>query len=823
MNKSKKPIWVTILFLLFNLLMTVCAGATHSQTINLVLGSASLLNDDLTSLDNWELVNGATGHVEDGVLTVRPKAGREGIALKLKDSIWQSIGSPTSYYVEMLFRPTGSLSGNKNIGIASNIQVEDDGSYSWYYAGFNSNGRMQAGYFDGRSKDANKLKGYQNSGDGTSLASKDDYVYYKWRYEYDNGTINFYCNDLYMGKNSGNGYLNKGLANYRPNQGFNGSIGIYTCGGSFEIAGIRIGRLNENQTKLILETTDPSLPRLWGKFLRLIENTGSARIRMEDKMEFTIFAVNADGNPDGWEALSTNPNVLAVSSHSDASGETLTIVGAGTGTADVIIQNASEPGSKRKITFCVDEKLSYLEDAYNGIDNLLYPTVGAEDTYPEGELAIVFDTALRIVDATGEIKIHKYDDNTVVDIIKLNNATEFAFNTDRGCSTLNIGNQMVRIEHNTLYFTPHFDALDYGTRYYITMPNGIIDGTLNGITFTGFSPQSKTWNFSTKQAPNISGTTITVDANPKNGADFQTVQKALKYVSDNNVNGVEIQIAPGIYRELLTFRKDLDLTLKGMGTGVYGDDVVIQYTNGNNMNGSTSGRTLAYFASKHTIRLVNLTLKNTGQKSAVGQAETIYFNSDTGKLIAENCSFKSQQDTILTKGYNWFYQCYVEGNTDFIWGYAQACLFEDCKIQALDNNGNHSVIFQARCPQNSNGYVLLNCEIHNANPSLKGSYLARSSGNASVQDNVSIINCRLTGSSIISKWYNKEVNSNTPDPSPLAASALAGWKQYGLTDTLDNQVTIVDGNSYTLTEDEYLKNWSDRYLILGSDWLLTRP
>ncbi len=822
MYKPKKAICSVFLFLLFNL-MTLCAGATQSQTVDLVLDSASLFNDDLTSLDNWELVNGATGHLKDGVLTVKPKAGTEEIALKMKDSIWQSIGSPTSYYVEMLFRPTGSLSGNKNIGIASNIQVEDNGAYSWYYAGFNSNGRMQAGYYDGKIKDTNKLKGYQNSGDGTSLASKDDYVYYKWRYEYNNGTINFYCNDLYMGKNSGNGYLGKGFANYKPAQNFNGSIGIYTCGGSFEIAGIRIGRLNENQTKLILETTDASLPRLWGKYLRLIENTSSTRIRMEDKMDFTICAVNADGAPDDWEALSTNPNVLAVSSHSGASGETLTIVGVGTGTADVIIQNASESGSKRKITFFVDEKLGYVEDAYTGFDGLLYPTVGAEEAYPEGELTITFDTAPKIVDATGEILIHKYDDDTVVDTIKLNNAAESAFNSDRGCSTLNIGNQMVRMENNTLYITPHFNALDYETKYYITIPNEIIYGTLNGTAFTGFSPKSKTWSFSTKQAPKITGTTITVDGNPKSGADFQTVQKALKYVSDNNVNGAEIQIAPGIYRELLTFKKDLNLTLKGMGTGIYGDDVVIQYTNGNNMNGSTSSRALAYFASKQTIRLINLTLRNTGQKSAVGQAETIYFNSDTGKLIAENCSFKSQQDTILTKGYNWFYQCYVEGNTDFIWGYAQTCLFEECKIQALENNGNHSVIFQARCPQNSIGYVLLNCEIHNANTSLKGSYFARSSGKASVRDNISVINCQLTGNSIISRWYNKDINTNTPDPSPQMASVSSGWKQYGLTDALGNEIIVADTNSYTLTEDEYLKHWSNRSLILGSDWLITKP
>lgn len=41
------------------------------------------------------------------------------------------------------------------------------------------------------------------------------------------------------------------------------------------------------------------------------------------------------------------------------------------------------------------------------------------------------------------------------------------------------------------------------------------------------------------------------------------------------------------------------------------------------------------------------------------------------------CRFYSQQDTLLPGGgYNWFYDCYVEGDTDFIWGETptHACL-----------------------------------------------------------------------------------------------------------------------------------------------------
>ena len=576
--------------------------------------------------------------------------------------------------------------------------------------------------------------------------------------------------------------------------------------------------MNENKTKLQIVTSDMTMPRFYSKYLRLINNVSSSGIRVDDERTFTIIAKNAVGADDGWTAASTNPAVLRISAPSGNSGDTLTITGVGVGTATVIITNMSDPGSKRSITYKVDEKLKFVDDAYGDITNRVYPNVGSTAAYTDGELAITFDSEPVIADKNnGQIFIYKYSDDSLVDTITLSNATESAFSTERGM-TLKIGDQMVRVEGNTLYITPHFGKLQYGTQYYVAIPNEVITGTLGGKTFTGFSPKNKTWNFTTRTAPNITGNVITVDGSQTSTAHFRTVQKALKYVSDNNVDGAEIQIQPGIYRELLTFKKDLNVTLRGMGSQPFGRDVIIQYTNGDkDWNSSTSGRTLSYFSTKGTLNLVNLTLKNTAKKAELGQAETIYFDNVDGKLVAKNCSFISQQDTILTKGYNWFYQCYIEGNTDFIWGYAKVSLFEDCDIKVLDNAGNASFIFQARCSnQNDKGYVLFNCNITNENASAKGSYFARSGGNNKEFDNVSIINCKLLGNPIVNKWYNKDIDNSTPNPNPATATATSGWKQYGLVDGSNNPVTITCANAHTLTAEEYNTNWSTRAQILGS-------
>ncbi len=770
-----------------------------------VLGQASYYNEDFTTnYNDWELVNGATAKFGKGILVVTP--GTEGIALKLKESVWQSIvgqmgGSADSYYVEMLIRPTSAPTGsNKNIGIATNITSDNQ---NFYYAGFNGNGRMQAGKSTGN---ANDLKGYQNSGDGTTLKTEEDFVYYKWRYEYNNGVINFYSNDLFMGKEGK-------LANYTPGENYSGTIGVYTCGASFEVTSVRIGRLDENLTKLIIENSDANLPLLWSKYLRKIKSNHATGIKVGDTAVFTITVTDANGQADTWTATSSNPEVLTVSAETGDSGETLTVTAVGVGTATIKITNGSDPNSAREITYQVEEALGFLPDQYGDISGLVYPNVGATAAYTDGEIVIAFDSEPQILDQTGEIYIYNYDTGAVVDTIYLSN-DRFYDGTRK--VELSVGSQRVRIDGNNFYITPHFEKLAYNTKYYVVMANGIIEGTLNGKPFTGFSPNDKTWYFTTKAAPTISGSIITVDGSQTSTADFRTIQAALNYVMNSSLDNVEIQIAPGTYRELLSYFKDINITLKGMGTAKYGQDVVIEYKNGEKLNSGTSNRCMTYFATNKTLNLVNLTFKNAADKASYGQAESIYFNRDNGTLIAKNCSFLSEQDTILTKGVNWFYDCYVEGNTDFIWGYAKTCVFEKCEIHSIENSGNESYIFNARCNNATDrGYVLLDCDLFADNVTA-ASYFARSFG-VSTYDNVSIIKCRIKGNGILQSWYE------SPTPNPSKGTATSGWKQYGLTDGEGNPITVTSETSYTLTDDEYsdaTNGWDTSEKIFGQTLVL---
>jgi pectin methylesterase-like acyl-CoA thioesterase len=189
------------------------------------------------------------------------------------------------------------------------------------------------------------------------------------------------------------------------------------------------------------------------------------------------------------------------------------------------------------------------------------------------------------------------------------------------------------------------------------------------------------------------------------------------------------------------------------------------------------------------LRLDNLSIVSTGWRSkpSGGQAETLYFNSE-GRMIATNSDFVSEQDTILVRGWSWFYHDLVAGNVDFIWGYNHATLFEEDEIRSLGDSTSTTkggYIVQARTAgADDPGFVFLNSRLtHGPGPAGNdvppgSSFLAR----PGTRDKVSYISCRIdrhiapTGWSgqphDATGWY--EFNSMDMDGKPLDLSGRSG-------------------------------------------------
>ena len=339
-----------------------------------------------------------------------------------------------------------------------------------------------------------------------------------------------------------------------------------------------------------------------------------------------------------------------------------------------------------------------------------------------------------------------------------------------------------RIQGTSLIIKPHSGVLDFNTEYYVTVDESVC----------GQAVPAGEWSFVTKSAPS----TTSISVNPDGSADFCTLQRALSHAAD----GATITLADGTYPELLYLREKKNITVRGASrTGT-----VIAYPNSEvYMNGS-SNRCLWLVENCDNLVLENLTVENTFGNPK-GQAECIYFNSGSNahKLTIENCSLISWQDTFLCKGSVWVHNSLIAGHCDYIWGYPQACLFEDCEIRSRAAG----YIVQARINNASDkGFVFLNCNLTAESGVADGTmYLARSGGDTSKYDNVTYINCAMSPVIAPAGWYSN------PAPTPSAPTAVSGWKEYGTTG-----VSTASRNAYgKLLTAEEAAAYSSRQAVLG--------
>lgn len=483
-------------------------------------------------------------------------------------------------------------------------------------------------------------------------------------------------------------------------------------------------------------------------------------------------------------------SILSVTTiQATASGTVIGFKGAKAGTVTVTVSNDSDTiASTKTKSFTVTVNSFSATDAYGTIPPaLLYPVPGSSSAYTDGELAITFDAEPTLVTG-GTFRIMKKTDGSLVDSIGFAGERQSAWGSE-----VAVGDQLVRKAGNTLYITPHFGKLAVGTEYYVAAPTNAINATFNGVAFAGFSDSKSaaTWAFVTKAAPAIAGSAVTVDGSQASAADFRTIQGALDYLDTGlaAVTDVVINVAAGTYRELIYYKGTKNLTIAGPAGNAKGDSCLIVYKNSSQMNGSTHTRASTYFSGCNVV-LKNLTIKNAWVRAGGdNQAESIYFanaaataTSAAKTLAAYNCSFVSNQDTIQTSGLNWFYDCYIEGNTDYIWGTADAALFENCSLRCVeDGNSSHTAYLlvartgTANAPTIGKGYVILNSTV-TIDAGLTA-YYGRNAGSGTYYDQAALVNVAFSGAGTLaaSRWLGSTA------PTKLGDSSYVGWKDYNVT------------------------------------------
>ncbi|HET7115510.1 MAG TPA: pectinesterase family protein [Hanamia sp.] len=217
------------------------------------------------------------------------------------------------------------------------------------------------------------------------------------------------------------------------------------------------------------------------------------------------------------------------------------------------------------------------------------------------------------------------------------------------------------------------------------------------------------WRSSIKDLP---GNYITIVVSKDGTGDYKTVQEAINAVTNYNNIPTVIFIRNGIYKEKLRLdTSKINVYMVGESVSntilTYDDFASKKDSSGNNIGTSGSASFFIYGSGFHAE---NITFQNSA--GPVGQAVAVRVTGD--RAVFRNCRFLGFHDTLYTHGIGreYYYECYIEGTVDFIFGAATA-IFDHCTI--FGKAGGFYTT--ASTPKTRKfGYVFLHCKITGSAP-----------------------------------------------------------------------------------------------------------
>ena len=720
--------------------------------------------------------------------TAAASSGAGGLVALIKPEAFAGVTS-ADYYVEARIRPRLNSSGTAQRSIYVMARYQDVNN--WYGMGMiaheTNQPRVEIVERNSTGSPASTGAMRYNTAITLGTAGGTNGEWYKLRLEMIGTEMKLYLNDLAVASFSDSSLTERGL------------IGIFTSNRSFEIDDIKVGNANDK----------PPVPSQL-----TISPTANYNAEVGDAARvITVSAKNTQNADDTFTVESSNPSVVSVSTN----GYEVSLNPVGEGSATITFTSGSDTSLIRTLIATIAPQFVMPTASYN-LSGLVSPAVSETNVYADTSLSLTFDSPPTLGTA-GAIRIFKSSDDSVVDTIKLvDHKDTIGFGTFRTLNT-----RPISISGNTVTIALQSKKLEYNTSYYVAVSGSAFTGaTLATLPFEGIGKNAG-WTFTTKPAPAAGLTSLTVD-DTGSTADFRTVQGAFNYVMQHlaKTDAATITVNNGTYNELLYLRNKDNLTL----TGESRDGVLIQYQNSEGFNPGSSGRPVFLVELADMLTLENLTLKNTTLKTASGgQAETLYFNS-TGRLVAKNAAFISEQDTLQLKGWNWIYRSLVVGNVDFIWGSSNAALFEESEIRSIgDSSGpsNGGYLVQARVPNASDkGYVFLNSNLTYGvgqtgnNIPTGATYLARSPGGTSTWDNVVFINSRMDTHINPAGWAGSGVNGQ-PAPNPVTPNATSGWREFATMDASGNTISLASRvGGYELSLGEVAGEYCNRAQIFAA-------
>ena len=172
------------------------------------------------------------------------------------------------------------------------------------------------------------------------------------------------------------------------------------------------------------------------------------------------------------------------------------------------------------------------------------------------------------------------------------------------------------------------------------------------------------------------GITQTIAVAKDGSGQYGTVQAAVNSIASGSSAHIRINIKAGTYTEKLTIASRTNLCLVGDSATT----TILTYNDSNGSVGSTSG-SASVFVSANDFSATQLTFQNS--YGAGSQAVALRTTGQRQQFL--NCRLVGYQDTLYVhSGTQYFRNCYVQGNTDYVFGGATAIL-QNCEARNVQN------------------------------------------------------------------------------------------------------------------------------------------
>ncbi|PSR95553.1 Pectinesterase [Actinidia chinensis var. chinensis] len=214
--------------------------------------------------------------------------------------------------------------------------------------------------------------------------------------------------------------------------------------------------------------------------------------------------------------------------------------------------------------------------------------------------------------------------------------------------------------------------------------------------------------------------------------DSVTVQGAVDMVPPHNSERVKIYIRPGIYRGKVLV-PDSKPYISFIGNINRTSETVITWNNKASDKGKDGGELGTYRSASVTVEsdyfcATGITFENSVVAVPGGygmQAVALRLAGD--KALLYRVRVLGAQDTLLDDfGSHYFYQCYIQGSIDFIFGRARS-LYQDCALHSTATRSGAIAAHHRNSPNEDTGFSFVNCTINGTGTV----YLGRAWGNYS--------------------------------------------------------------------------------------------